>query len=159
VSAPAVPAPIAAPSMTGVLELLDDLGGLAGAADGPRRRVEELTGLRGGELQTLLAVASGVDRTADVAERTGQVDDAATATLRALRGRGLVSRTHGESWRLTESGRVVQQQAEGLRIRVLHGILGALGEDAADGFRTTVQALATVLSAEGASSAAALRGP
>lgn len=152
-------APIAVPSMTGVLELVDDLGGLAGAADGLRRRVEELTGLRDGELQTLLAVAAGADRTADVARRTGQVDDAATATLRALRTRGLVSRTGSDAWQLTESGRVVQQQTEGLRIRVLHGIVGALGEEATGELRSTVRALATVLSVEGASSAAALRGP
>lgn len=148
--------------MAGVLTLMDDLTGLAGAAEGLRRRVEELTTLRSVELSTLLAVAGGAERTAVVAELTGQVDDAAVATLRALRARGLVTGAgdaHPGGWRLTESGRVVQQQVEGLRIRVLHGIVGALGEEAAGELRSTVQALAAVLSAEGASSATALRAP
>lgn len=149
-------------SMAGVLTLMDDLTGLAGGADGLRRRVEELTNLRSGELQTLLAVAGGAERTADVAELTGQVDDAAVATLRALRARGLVTGAggaHPGAWRLTESGRVVQQQVEGLRIRVLHGIVRALGEESAGQLRSTVQALSAVLSVEGASSATALPGP
>ena len=149
-------------SMTGVLTLMDDLTGLAGAAEGLRRRVEELTDLRSVELSTLLAVAGGADRTAAVAELTGQVDDAAAATLRALRGRGLVASAggvHRGTWRLTELGRVVQQQVEGLRIRVLHGIVGALGEEAAGELRSTALALAAVLSGEGASSATALPGP
>lgn len=135
-------------SMAGVLTLMDDLSGLAGAAEGLRRRVEELTNLRSAELSTLLAVAGGADRTAVVAELTGQVDDGAAATLRALRSRGLVTRAggpHPGTWRLTESGRVVQQQVEGLRIRVLHGIVGALGEQATDDLRSTVQALGSVL--------------
>ncbi|MBN1093125.1 hypothetical protein JKP75_11515 [Blastococcus sp. TML/M2B] len=149
-------------SMAGVLTLLDDVAGLAGAVDGLRRRVEELTDLRSGELQALLAVAGGATRTDVVAERTGQVDEAAAATLRALRGRGLVTADDGGTsgaWRLTEAGRVVQQQAEGLRIRVLHGIVDALGEDAAAELRASVRALSTVLAAQGASGARALSGP
>ena len=161
-TAPATLAPLAVPSMAGVLDLLDDLTGLAGAAEGLRRRVEELTNLRSGELSTLLAVAGGADRTVVVADLTGQVDDAAEATLRALRARGLVTGADGAhpgAWQLTESGRVVQQQVEGLRIRVLHGIVGALGEEAAGELRSSVRALAAVLSVEGASSATAIRAP
>jgi hypothetical protein len=159
VSAPTVLVPLAVPSMAGVLDLLDDLTGLAGAAEGLGRRVEELTNLRSGELQALLAVARGADRTEVVGELTGQVDEAAAATLGALRRRGLVTGAHPAGWRLTDSGRVVRQQVEGLRIRVLHGIVGALGEEAAGEFRSTVQALSAVLSDEGASSATALPGP
>ncbi len=135
-------------SMAGVLTLMDELTGLAGAGEGLRRRVEEMTNLRSGELQTLLAVAGGAERTVVVAELTGQVDDAAVATLRALRARGLVTGAGGAHpgvWRLTESGRVVQQQVEGLRIRVLHGVVSALGEQATDDLRSTVQALGSVL--------------
>lgn len=140
------------PSMAGVLDLMDDLAGLAGAAEGLRRRLEQLTGLRGGELQTLLAVSGGADRTEVVAERTGQVDEAAAATLRALQHRGLVTGPGTglpEAWRLTDSGQVVHQQAEGLGIRVLHGVVGALGEEATGEFRSTVQALVPALSLDG----------
>ena len=131
-------------SMTGVLALMDELALLAGAGEEVRRQVDELTGLRSGELQALLAVADGADRPAAVAEATGQVDDAAAATIEALRRRGLVVR--GPVLRLTESGRVVRQQAEALRIRLLHGVVSALGERATDELRGAVQALGSVLS-------------
>ena len=133
-------------SMTGVLALMDDLALLAGAGEEVRRQVDELSGLRWGELQALLAVADGADRPAAVAEATGQVDGAAAATVEALRHRRLV--TGAPVLRLTEHGRVVRQQAEGLRIRLLHGVVSALGEQAAGELRSTVQALGSVLSQE-----------
>ncbi|SDF02478.1 hypothetical protein SAMN05660662_0756 [Blastococcus aurantiacus] len=135
-------------SMTGVLALMDELALLAGAGEEVRRQVDELTGLRSGELQALLAVADGADRPTTVAEATGQVDDAAAATVEALRRRGLVTSASGAALQLTEAGRVVRQQAEGLRIRVLHGVVSALGEQATDQLRRTVQALGSVLAPE-----------
>jgi hypothetical protein len=133
-------------SMTGVLALMDELALLAGAGEEVRRQVDELTGLRSGELQALFAVADGAERTAAVAEATGQVDDAAAATVEALRRRGLVAGAPGAVLRLTETGQVVRAQAEGLRIRVLHGVVSALGEQATGELRSTVQALGSVLS-------------
>jgi hypothetical protein len=155
----AVPAP-AGPRgdrMAGVLALMDELTGLAGAGEGLRRRLEELTNLRTGELHTLLAVADGAARPDAVAEVTGQVDEAAVATVAALQQRGLVTGSDGPAaggahagpLRLTETGRVVQRQAEGLHIRILHGIVTALGEDAAGELRSTVQALGSALTADG----------
>jgi hypothetical protein len=135
-------------SMTGVLALLDELDLLAGAGEEVRRQVDELTGLRSGELQALLAVADGADGPAAVAEATGQVDGAAVATVEALRRRGLVMEAPGAALQLTEHGRVVRQQAEGLRIRLLHGVVSALGEQATGELRSTVQALGSVLSPE-----------
>jgi len=143
-------------SMTGVLALMDELVLLADAGEEVRRRVGELTGLRSGELQALLAIADGADRSSAVAEATGQVDDAAAATVEALRHRGLVRRSPGAALRLTESGRVVRQQAEGLRIRMLHGVVSALGEQATGELRSTVQALGSVLSPEVPSASGAL---
>ena len=134
-------------SMTGVLALMDELALLAGAGEEVRRQVDELTGLRSGELQALLAVADGADRPAAVAEATAQVDDAAAATVEALRRRGLVTGGSGVSLQLAR-GRVVRQQAEGLRIRLLHGVVSALGEQATGELRSTVQALGSVLSPE-----------
>ena len=134
-------------SMTGVLALMDELALLAGAGEEVCRQVDELTGLRSGELQALLAVADGADRPAAVAVATGQVDEAAAATVLALRHRGLVTAS-GAVLRLTEHGQVVRQQAEGLRIRVLHGVVSALGEQGTTALRSTVQALGSVLSPE-----------
>ena len=54
----------------------------------------------------------------------------------------------GAALRLTERGRAVQQQAEGLRIRVLHRVVSALGEQATASLRSSVQALGSVLSPE-----------
>jgi len=143
--------------MAGVLALMDELTGLAGAGEGLRRRLEELTNLRTGELHTLLAVADGATRPDAVAEVTGQVDEAAVATVAALQQRGLVTGSDGPAaggahagpLRLTETGRVVQRQAEGLHIRIVHGIVTALGEDAAGELRSTVQALGAALTADG----------
>ena len=77
-----------------------------------------------------------------------QVDDAAAATVLALRRRGLVTGASGAALRLTEHGQVLRQQAEGLRIRVLHGVVSALGEQATGELRSTVQALGSVLTPE-----------
>ncbi len=132
-------------SMTCVLALMDELAHLAGAGEAVRRTMEELTGLRSGELEALLAVAGGADRPADVAEATGQVDEAAAATVAALRRRGLVTTAPGGALQLTETGQVVRQQAEGLRIRILSGVVGALGEQATGELRSAVQALGSVL--------------
>jgi hypothetical protein len=136
-------------SMSGVLGLMDELTLLAGAGEEVRRRVEDLTGLRSGELQALLAVADGADGSAAVARATGQVDDAAAATVEALRRRGLVTSAPGSArggtLHLTENGRVVRRQAEGLRIRILHGVVSALGEEATEDLRSSVQALGSVL--------------
>lgn len=145
VLAPAVPGS----SITGVLTLMDELAGLAGAGEGLFRRLEELTGLRAGELHALLAVADGADRSEAVAETTGQVDDAAAATVTSLRRRGLVTgsgNADAVTLRLTESGQVIRQQVEGIRIRLLHGVVSALGEEATGELRSTVQALGRVLS-------------
>jgi hypothetical protein len=133
-------------SMTGVLALMDELALLAGAGEEVRRQVDELTGLRSGELAALLAVADGADRPAGVAAATGQVDEAAAATVLALRRRGLVTASSGTALQLTEHGQVVRQQADGLRIRVLHGVVSALGEQETASLRSTVQALGSVLS-------------
>jgi hypothetical protein len=135
-------------SMTGVLALMDELALLAGAGEEVRRQVDELTGLRSGELAALLAVADGADRPAAVAVATGQVDEAAVATILALRRRGLVTGASAAALQLTEHGQVVRQQAEGLRIRVLHGVVSALGEQETASLRSTVQALGSVLSPE-----------
>ena len=142
-----------------VLGLLDELSALGRAGEVLARRLEAVSGLRSGEVQALAAVADGADHPRAVARRTGQVDEAAAATVRSLVQRGLLGRHRHPASRavgdgpslvhLTEAGRVVLAQAQGLRIRALASVVRELGDDEADGLRTTVLALGTALTGDG----------
>jgi DNA-binding MarR family transcriptional regulator len=146
-----------------VLGLLDELSELARAGETLARRLEAVSGLRTGELQALAAVADGADHPRAVARRTGQVDEAAAATVGSLVQRGLLGRHRhpaspagaaGPSLvHLTEAGRVSLAQAQGLRIRALAAVVRELGDVEADGLRTTVLALGTALADDGAAGA------
>ena len=142
-----------------VLELLDELTELAEAGEGLRRRVEQVMGLRAGELRVLVAVSRGAAHPRAVAGETGQADEAAGATLEALVHRGLLSR-HGHRnspaggaeptlLRVTDAGLVLLQQAEGLQIRILDAVVLALGDEGAGSLRHTVQALGEALTGDG----------
>lgn len=96
------------------------------------RSVEHVTGLRHGELLALAAVAEGADHPRAVARRTGQVDDAARATVDGLLRRGVLARHHhanqhdGEEpalLHITETGAVVLEQAEALQLRMTDAVL------------------------------------
>ncbi|RBY90655.1 hypothetical protein [Blastococcus sp. TF02A-26] len=138
-----------------VLRLVDELDDVTRAATDVAARVEEATGLRRGELAALSAVADGARSAREVGRRCGQADDAAAVTTEALVRRGLLRRTGhprapsgasgGTALAITEVGRVVVQQAEGLRIRLLDSVVGALGPDETDRLRAAVQALTGVL--------------
>ena len=142
-----------------VLDLFDQLTGLARAGEELARRLEAVSGLRAGELQALAAVAEGASHARAVARRTGQVDDAGEATVGALVQRGLLARhRHPASpvaagdlglVHLTEAGRSVLAQAEGLRIRALASVVQVLDDAEADSLRTTVQSLGTALGVDG----------
>jgi DNA-binding MarR family transcriptional regulator len=137
------------------LELLDDFSVLGRANDGLLRHVAGLAGLRAGELQALFAVSEGATDGPTVARTTGQVDRAGEATVEQLVRRGLVGRHRhpdapdgrcdSAALELTEAGRVVVQQAEGLMIRALHTVHGRLGDRRAGHLRGTVQALGAAL--------------
>lgn len=92
--------------------------------------VEELTGLRMGELHALLAVADGARTLPAVAEATGNVDKAAAATVEHLLGRGLLS-VDGGVLRLSAPGTAAVQQAEAMYIRVADVVSSALGAERA----------------------------
>ncbi|MGY1739392.1 MULTISPECIES: hypothetical protein [unclassified Blastococcus] len=133
------PRPADGPSarLATALQLADELADVARATDRVAARIEQVTGLRRGELAALLAVDEGARHPRAVARRSGQVDDAGDATIQALLRRGLLRRGRGPGaahragaeppLEVTEAGRVVLQQAEGLRIRVLDALVGALG--------------------------------
>ncbi|WP_029431798.1 hypothetical protein [Blastococcus sp. URHD0036] len=138
-----------------VLELADELTDVFRATDRVVERVEEATGLRRGELAALLAVAEGARHPRAVARRSGQVDDAGDATTEALLRRGLLRRGRHPAapagaagatvLEVTQSGRAVLQQAEGLRIRALDSLVGVLGPRDTAVLRAAVRALAEAL--------------
>ncbi|MEE6287155.1 MarR family winged helix-turn-helix transcriptional regulator [Georgenia sp. MJ173] len=113
--------------------------------------VEELTGLRAGELHTLLAVADGAEHHRDVARRTGQADAAAAATIDGLVRHGLLDRHHHPSEpnaeatqtlvHVTPRGQAVLGQSEAIRVRLLDKIAGSLEDVDLETARSTVDAL------------------
>ncbi|MBB3674566.1 hypothetical protein [Modestobacter versicolor] len=139
-----------------VLGLLDDLSALGRVVDGVARRLDVVSGLRSGELQALAAVAEGAVHPRAVARRTGQVDEAGAATVESLVQRGLLGRhrhpaspaTEASLVHLTEAGRVVLAQVQGLQIRALAAVVQQLGDAGAASLRSTVSALGTALAAD-----------
>ena len=152
-----------------VLGLLGELSALGRVVDGLSSRLEAVSGLRAGELQALVAVSEGAAHPRAVARRTGQVDEAGTATVEALVQRGLLGRHRHPSSpatvadaplvHLTEAGRVVLAQAQGLQIRALAAVVQQLGDTEAARLRTTVQALGSALASEPPASAVVTGSP
>ena len=141
-----------------ILELLDDLAAINRMSEGLLHQVQQLTGMRLGELQALLAVAQGADHPRAVAVATGQVDEAATATLESLIGRGLVGRhPHPNApeqaepalLHVTDLGVAALQQAEGIQVRVLEAVVLSLGQRRTSQLRTSIQALSQVMGEAG----------
>jgi len=113
--------------------------------------VEELTGLRLGELQALTAVTEGADHYRTVARLTGQADAAAAATVAGLVRKGLLGRHHHPNERnadaeptlvhLTPKGEAVLVQSEAIRIRLLDTVSQTLGGPELDQMRIAADAL------------------
>jgi hypothetical protein len=139
-----------------VIQLVDELDDITRAAAEVAAGVEEATGLRRGELAALTAVADGARSARDVGRDVGQPDDAAAVTAGSLVHRGLLRRA-GDRLELTEEGRVVVQQVEGLRIRLLDSVVGALGPRATGQLRAAVQALTGALAGAAGARAAICR--
>ncbi|HEU0041940.1 MAG TPA: hypothetical protein VFQ15_06290 [Jiangellaceae bacterium] len=134
-----------------VLRLLDDVAAITGVTNGLFHGIEQVTGLRPGEVQVLLAVALGAQAIPDVAQRTGQADAATAATVDGLIHRGMLASTpHEVSWlELTDAGAAVLEQVEGVQVRLLDTLVDALGEVGVAGFRATLQAIASVANTVG----------
>lgn len=141
-----------------VLGLLDDLSEVATRSQALFRGIEQVTGLRVGELHVMLAVADGNCQVRDVARRIGQPDAAAATTVEGLVQRGMLrwhghrTPTSGDSplgLRLTDIGAAVLEQTQGVQIRLLDALVGELGQHGADAFRTTLRAVAGVLRTAG----------
>lgn len=113
--------------------------------------VEELTGLRLGELQALTAVAEGADHHRTVARLTGQADAASAATVTGLVRKGLLGHHHHPNERnadalptlvhLTPKGDAVLVQSEAIRIRLLDTVAQTLGGPELDQMRIAADAL------------------
>ena len=111
--------------------------------EGTRRKivggVEELTGLRLGELHTLIAVADGADHHREIARTIGQPDAAAAVIVDGLVKRRLLARHHHPAERnpyaeptlvsLTARGHAVLGQSEAIRIRLIDAVAQSLDED------------------------------
>lgn len=141
-----------------VLDLLDDLALVTAGSATFFSSIEQVTGLRVGEIQVLLAVSHGADRVSRLASRTGQPDDAVRATIAGLVDRGLLQRPaagtaedggdSAASVRLTDSGTAVFEQAEAVRIRLLGMLAAQLGREGVESLRAGLRALARVFEAE-----------
>lgn len=117
--------------------------------------VEELTGLRAGELHSLVAVADGADHYRVIARRTGQADAAAAATIDGLVRRGYLDRHHHPAEpnsdaaptlvHLTARGHAVLGQSEAIRVRLLDKVIESLESVDLDTARSTVDALSNTL--------------
>jgi len=113
--------------------------------------VEELTGLRLGELQTLTAVSEGADHHRTIARLTGQTDAAAAATVEGLVRKGLLARHHHPAEQradaeptlvhLTPKGEAVLGQSEAIRIRLLDAMARSLSESELEQVRAAADAL------------------
>jgi len=139
---------------TGLATILD-LGADAARLDQTRHlivsAVEELTGLRLGELQALTAVAEGVDHYRAIARYTGQADAAAAATVEGLVRKALLGRHHHPAEpnagaeptlvHLTPKGQAVLGQAEAIRIRLLDTLAQSLSPGEIDQVRSAADAL------------------
>jgi DNA-binding MarR family transcriptional regulator len=153
------PAPVDAdPSrqLADVLEVLDDLAQVTTGATALFQGIEQVTGIRVGEIQVLLAVAHGADRVSHMAARIGQPAEAALVTVTGLVDRGLL-RWHrppppGDDpvgLRLTDAGTALLEQSQAVQIRLLDTLVAELGQDGVGSLRANLRALARVFAAIG----------
>lgn len=137
--------------MTSILELGADSAQLEHTRRLIVGGVEELTGLRLGELQALTAVAEGADHYRTIARLTAQADAAAAATVDGLVRKGLLARHHHPAEpnasaeptlvHLTPKGEAVLGQSEAIRIRLLDTLAQSLSQTELEQVRAAADAL------------------
>lgn len=136
-----------------ILALADELTRIGSAGTQLARRIEAVTGLRGGEVQVLAAVDAGSVHPRGIAEVIGQLVEAAEATVSALVERGLLahhahaSDPSGELAlvHVTPAGRAVLEQVEAVQIRIADALAGTLGHERTHALRSTLSTVADVL--------------
>jgi DNA-binding MarR family transcriptional regulator len=159
------PAPVDAdPSrqLADVLGVLDDLARVTTGATSLFQGIEQVTGIRVGEIQVLLAVAHGADRVPHIAARIGQPEEAVLVTVAGLIDRGLLRwrrppTTPGDDpvgLQLTDAGTVLLEQSQAVQIRLLDTLVAELGQDGVASLRANLRALARVFAAIGTRTAA-----
>ncbi|MFC4554629.1 MarR family winged helix-turn-helix transcriptional regulator [Georgenia faecalis] len=141
--------------LTRVLDVVDEGVPLTTPHTAVSRTIEQLTGLRLGEVQTLAAVADGAHHHREIARRTGQPDAAAAATVDGLVARGSLARRHHPAETrpgatptlvgLTSQGEAILRQAEAIQVRVLDAVVEALGSDQTDQVHAAGQAVRRTL--------------
>lgn len=137
-----------------VLGLLDQLADVARMSEGLFRGIEQVTGLRVGEVQLLRTVGREDVEVHEVARRLGQTDDATTATVAGLVERGLLHQDRrtapagapaAGTLRLTGDGAALLEQSQGIQVRMLDTLVAELGEEGVRAFRGALQGVADVL--------------
>lgn len=141
--APAEPAP--SDRVSHVLGLLDDLAAVVGVSDRLMRGIQQLTGLRPGEIRVVLALSPNAQPLDEIARRLGEIGPATANTIDGLVKRGVLRRTNdGESIGLSETGAATVEQLQGVQIRLLDALADAAGESGVQVVRATLQALIEV---------------
>jgi DNA-binding MarR family transcriptional regulator len=132
-----------------VLDLFDELARIARMSEGLFAGIEQVTGLRVGQVQLLRSVAGGAVEARELARRVGQTDEATTATIDGLVRHGLLHRERRpvkpERLRLTGKGTALLEQTQGVQVRLLDTLIGEAGADGVQAFRTTLNGIADVL--------------
>ena len=132
-----------------VLDLFDELARIARMSEGLFAGIEQVTGLRVGQVQLLRSVAGDAVEARELARRVGQTDEATAATIDGLVRHGLLHRERRsakpERLRLTGKGTALLEQTQGVQVRLLDTLIGEAGADGVQAFRTTLNGIADVL--------------
>lgn len=132
------------------LALLADAERALGSRGELLRRVQHATGLYFGELQALAVVAAGGRTPQAVVDATGQVPGAVDATIESLTDRGLLTIENAApgvepTLRVTPSGRVAVQRAEGVQVRLMDVVVSSLSADETERMREALRAVPDAL--------------
>lgn len=136
--------------------LIEELTGVVDATSWVFAGIEQVTGLRPGELRVVRAVARGVMPVGEVARRVGELDAAADATVTSLTKRGYMRRERGEPGspcatsdvvRLTEVGVALLDQIAAVQLRLLDALVVTLDDEEVRGLRETLRCGAKALEA------------
>jgi len=130
------------PRLGRTLMLLDEIDAAARRVRPVLRTVEHLTGLSPAQLTVLMAVDGDEPRPVDIGAATTAV---ALADRGLLRAAGWPLAAAGGGWQLTDDGQAVLQQVQGLRVRIVDTVTGALDDAHLDEIRASLRRVAAAV--------------
>lgn len=134
--------------------LLEEATNVVNAASWVFSGIEQVTGLRLGQLRVVRAVARGAMSAGDVARRVGELDASANATIASLIKAGYLTQERGDPGgpfvstdvvRLTEVGVVLLDQIAAVQLRLLDTLVVTLDDNEVRGLRETLRSVAKAL--------------